>query len=148
MNKMFETFMQKVKEEEERRAKAKQEYDKRQKQGPFGYANNSKFQYQHSQYYDSEDQRSYKDGPGYYGNHFQQANQHQTYQQQYEKAKNDERQQRAAEYERIKREEYETQQRMKEKAEKAARAFSKGAETAKKDGIIGGIVAGFKEWFK
>lgn len=139
MDKMFQEFMKRAAEEENKR---KQAYHSRQKQ-------NSRHQYQ-----------AYRgpgrDGEGYgahdpFGDFFK-SDSEPSYKQDYERAKAEERRQRAEEYERMQREaEENAKQAMRdwqEAAAKASESFEIGRRIAEKDGVIKGVISGFKSFFK
>lgn len=139
MDKMFEEFMKRAREEENRR---KQTYYSQQRQ-------NAKHQ--------NEAYRGPgRDGEAYGGydpfGEFFKSSSDPTYQRDYEKAKAEERRQRAEEYDRMQRESEERARRAmkewQETAAKAADSFELGKQVAEKEGIVKGVITGFKSFFK
>lgn len=135
---MFQEFIRRAQEEERLR---NQTYYNRKRQN----------QYQQSDF----SGRTGRDGE-HFGDFFGFGgpNQNRTgnYQKDYERAKAEERRQRAEEYERVQREQEErSQQAMKDfqdTLQKAGKSFEKGKRVAEKEGIIQGVISGVKDFFK
>lgn len=138
MEKMFEEFVRRAQEEERLRNQA---YYQRQQQ-------NQAYQ---NQFFGrgASGQEWFDNGAGYAGPN---ANRTGNYQKDYERAKAEERRQRAEEYERAQREQQERAQQtlrdFQDTLEKVGRSYTKGREVAEKDGLIRGVISGVKDFFK